>query len=276
MLRFERWVKGHLAEYKLERLGIVQRGLYIKNKKRYSHILPTSMQKLNIIETYRKEFWEYFAQKKNTITLHDGFSHLNSSQAMCFNLFFPLLYENKLKTFLDIIGINCEIEHSLRAEFEKVIFTKENTHFDFYMETDHQRIFFETKYAEQDFGSADPDIRHTVKYEKIYARGQGFANINPQYQKKDKFLTHYQIVRNMWYIRKENNDYLIFIYPKINEKIAKYKKLILEEIPTTDIKNRIKIIYLEELVADIQKNIVANEHNLATHFKLFKEKYFPK
>ncbi len=276
MFKFGKWVKKHLTEYKLERMGIIQKGIYTKNKKRYSHILPISMQKLNIIETYRKEFWEYFIQNRTKINLHDGFNHLNSSQAMCFNLFFPLLYENKLESLLNIIGINCKAESLLKSEFEKVIFPRENTHFDFYMETDNQRIFFETKYAEQDFGSADSDIRHTVKYEKFYAKGRGFNNINPRYREKAIFLKHYQIVRNIWYIRNDYNDYLIFIYPKINEKIARYKKLILAEIPATDIKNRIKIIYLEELVADILKNTEVKEHKLAAHFELFKEKYFPK
>jgi hypothetical protein len=52
----------------------------------YDHILPINQNEKNIITEIRSEFWSFF--KLNNIKLHQYFHHLNSSQALCFNLFF--------------------------------------------------------------------------------------------------------------------------------------------------------------------------------------------
>src|SRR4051794_35516427 len=85
---YQELLKRHLADYKLNRLGVIQNGLWKGNGRRYAHILPVELQRLNIIEGYRAEFWKYWPR---TRSLHSDFHHLNSSQAMCFNLFFPML-----------------------------------------------------------------------------------------------------------------------------------------------------------------------------------------
>ena len=105
-------VKRHLADYKKERLQIVEDGVFKQNKKHYKHILPENLKELNIIEIYRKEFWDYSFMNED-IKLHVDFHHLNSSQAMCFNLFYPLIHEyvishnyrnyDFIKCFLDTI-----------------------------------------------------------------------------------------------------------------------------------------------------------------------------
>jgi hypothetical protein len=76
MKTYSEEIKKHLKEYKENRLGIYDCGKW--NGKEYNHILPRSLKKLNIIEAYRKEFWEYFT---NSLTKkdHKDFHHLNSS-----------------------------------------------------------------------------------------------------------------------------------------------------------------------------------------------------
>ena len=65
----------------------------------YPHILPKEKKDLNIIEGIRNDFWPYL--NKTDIKLHQYFHHLNSSQALCFNLFFPLIKnEENLLTYL--------------------------------------------------------------------------------------------------------------------------------------------------------------------------------
>ena len=77
-------IKNHLSEVKFRKLTNSSGQWRGKN---YTHILPKDQYKLNILEEIREDFWIYFT--KNDITLHTNFHHLNSSQAMCFNLFFP-------------------------------------------------------------------------------------------------------------------------------------------------------------------------------------------
>jgi hypothetical protein len=95
---FSQGIKNHLSEYKIKRLGVDQNGTWTKTLEEYSHILPELLLRLNIIETYRKEFWEYRSRQPE-IKLHKDFHHLNSSQAMCFNLFFPFVADQDFQRF---------------------------------------------------------------------------------------------------------------------------------------------------------------------------------
>lgn len=151
MKDYNHHVKDHLAEYKTKRLKISENGIWIKNKRKYPHILPKESERLNILEPYRDQFWEYRKQRPD-LKLHRDFHHLNSSQAMCFNLFFPLLIDKDLRPVLlkDILGCNTGLISGF--EFEKVIDPKENTNFDLFLRLkDKTRIFFEIKYSEPDF-----------------------------------------------------------------------------------------------------------------------------
>src|SRR5438876_813912 len=46
----------HLADYKLSALGVKKNGIWRKNHREYAHILPSVVQRLNILEPYRDEF----------------------------------------------------------------------------------------------------------------------------------------------------------------------------------------------------------------------------
>lgn len=84
-------MKKHLAESKRQRLGIDEDGVWRGNTKAYAHVLPEALQRLNILEPVRREFWQYHAEHQHSLVLHTDFHHLNSSQAFAFNLFFPFL-----------------------------------------------------------------------------------------------------------------------------------------------------------------------------------------
>ncbi len=80
-------MKAHLAAYKRHSLGVSEDGVWAKTGNSYPHILPTDRQQLNILEPFRHEFWAYCEAHKPAIRLHRDFHHLNSSQALTFNLF---------------------------------------------------------------------------------------------------------------------------------------------------------------------------------------------
>ena len=81
-------LRRHLSEYKLSRLGISEEGIWRRNGKRYPHILPESHRVENLLETYRADLDAYI-ERTSTLERHRDFHHLNSSQAMCLNLFYP-------------------------------------------------------------------------------------------------------------------------------------------------------------------------------------------
>ena len=168
-MNFERRTKRWLSDYKANVLGVMEAGTFTYRGGIYpsSHILPISKTELNIIPSIRERFWRWFIDQE--IALHRYFHHLNSSQALCFNLFFPLLVEgsrglNSLLTSLGVPGAA-----GADGAFEFVPDPNENTHFDFMIALGPRaRVYFEIKYTEAMFSSAIQDAEHLSKFERVY------------------------------------------------------------------------------------------------------------
>jgi hypothetical protein len=154
---------GNLAEYKASTLGIHSNGFWKKNKKEYPHILPLDVGQRNVLEPYREEFWTWFGTQ--TIKLHSDFHHLSSSQAMCFNLFFPFVAEEGkyLQKLRDVFAVDGVIRE---ARFEVIFNSQEATNFDFCITAD-SKILFELKLTEDAFGGATRGESHLSKFERV-------------------------------------------------------------------------------------------------------------
>ncbi|NLE23941.1 MAG: hypothetical protein GX625_01155 [Clostridiaceae bacterium] len=213
---FNNRVKEHMAKYKVSKLGIEKDGLY--NNKPYKHILPEKMSSYNIIENYREDF--YSSLYKENIKYHKCFHHLNSSQAMCINFFYPLIKEDKIKILLDVIGVNDGQNNEVgEVCFEKGSHLKERTSFDFYIKLlSGIEVFFEIKYTEEGFGKTDIDDKHKRKYEEKYKKVlEANDEINQENINEQYFLNNYQLMRNIIHI--SDRRYIVFLYPKENHKI---------------------------------------------------------
>jgi hypothetical protein len=137
-----------------------------KNKQEYEHILPDEYEHLNYASLYRSELLQFIRQNK--YKLHSP-THLNSSQIMCFNFFYPLMKEGELDQLAKIIKVN---ESVSKAEFELVPEVNEGTNIDFMLEfKSGRRALFEIKYSESSFGSRNFSklkLMDQDKYEKKY------------------------------------------------------------------------------------------------------------
>lgn len=249
MKHFKGHIYSHLSKYKNENITS-KNGFW--REKEYQHILPNKSDyyKLNILEHIRDDFWNYFEGKN--LKKHPNFNHLNSSQALCFNLFFSLFYPKvdllnllfhkifKIPTKLTIID----------CDFEKILDKDESTNFDFYASlSDDYKILFEIKYTENEFGKAKKDENHIEKYHKIY-KNKLSGKIKNEFNNSDYVLDNYQIMRNVSYL--DDKTFLVFILPKENEKLKNLDKIINETLKSS-LLNNVKIIYLEDLIAQILK-----------------------
>lgn len=164
-------LKDHFRNYKRDVLGVVRNGNW--HGVEYAHILPSDRRERNIIEPYRDEFWDYWAaQEKEGRHLHEGFSHLNSSQGFCFNLFFPFLADDGqlLDSLPAIFGLPSE--HIRSAEFE--CRAQDGTYMDFCFSTDRRRVLLEIKLSEAGFGTAPEDEEHIRKLDTVYATRRSY------------------------------------------------------------------------------------------------------
>jgi hypothetical protein len=185
-----------------------------RNGQRYPHILPQQKYQLNILPSFRDEFWKWFPNQR--IQLQRDFHHLNSSQALCFNLFYPMLRDNGqgLAALSSAMGIADLPKTGAAFEFQPD--PDEGTCIDFSLPLQSAtRVNFEIKYTETEFGSAKADKAHLEKFERTY-KSRLAGRFKESFYCAERFLKHYQIARNVWHLNEAARDIAVFLFPSAN------------------------------------------------------------
>ncbi len=267
----------HLSQYKRDVLGVQEDGIFPYRGQNHpkSHILPREPidhQKKNVLERYRAQFWEESDFAK--IKLHRFFHHLNSSQALCINLFYPLIYEKKLDFFLRILGIAPELD--LGALFEKksdIEKAARRTSFDFYVQLSSARsIFVEVKYTEPGFGQAKNDDEHRAKFRNTYLPlVEKSLFLVDKCQEEEFFLRHYQILRNLVHI--SDIDRVVLLFPSANTAVKKEADDAKKQLLTDAGRAMLRIVFLEEFVSFLEGQCMGS--SLDGYYQDFRTKYLP-
>jgi hypothetical protein len=258
-------LKDHLVAYKSNVLGVARSGTWYQRE--YGHILPVDRRERNITEPYRDEFWNYWAeQEKQGKRLHQGFPHLNSSQGLCFNLFFPFLADGgQLISLLSaVLGLpNQTIE---RAEFE--YHAPDGSYVDFFLSMKGKDVYFEVKLSETEFGAAPEDEEQIRKLDRIYAGRE--LRFTPAFCEQKSFFENYQILRTIWQMRLDYDDEVFFVYPKGNGQLREAKTVI-RTCTRPPLSTRVHVLYLEDLLDSIER-LRLNDRARA-HYGQFRDKY---
>lgn len=250
-LNFKARVIKHLEGSKTNVLKISEKGLYHHKGKDlpYAHILPKEKADYNLLKKYRSSYIVYRSMKR--IVPHKYFHHLNSSQAMCINFFYPLMEKKRLGAILSLLGIPGE------PVYDRTCFDKEselegkntrNTNFDFYMETsEKKKVFFEIKYTEDDFAKNKTDAEHMDKYKRTYA---GLVKkslaLAEDVRNEAFFLTNYQVMRNLVHI--DADSYVVFVYTEGNKVIANSARIAKTEMLKEEWRDHLILLTWEELL----------------------------
>jgi hypothetical protein len=263
---YQQRAKSHLSSYKRKRLGVRARGVWLRNGRPYPHILPQPLYQLNILETIRTQFFGHLSHRE---ALHRDFHHLTSSQALCFNFFFP---------FVGLTGVSAEpLFRALRlplrsiqdSGFEHVPDAEEGTNFDFWMTDGADEIFVEVKFTEGGFGRAKVDAKHLDKLEKIY-RPRLEDKVRSEALDPPIFCANYQLLRNVAYT--SPNAYSVFLLPRANDKLHKGIEF-LQEVLRPAIKRRVRVIYLEDALQSLLTMASKLPPIAAAHQVMMVEKY---
>ena len=265
---------AHLSRYKIDVLGVTEDGIF-KHKGRdipKSHILPTGLSDRNIMQRYRQRFYE---SEHSKIKFHRFFHHLNSSQALCINFFYPLVVENKLELFLNFLRVYSAIE--LVSEFEKesdLERAKSRTSFDFYVQLDGSRkIFIEAKYTEDGFATGKKDQKHREKFHETYLPIllEKSAYLEPECRDESFFLDHYQVLRNLVHVNE--TDFVVLFFPSANARVAKQAAYARDHLLTEKGKERLRIVFLDEIVSYLETECASGALN--GYYQEFRAKYLP-
>ena len=271
MASYDSCLKDHLSNYKVTQLGVSDDGIWKGNGKSYSHILPECHKRLNILETIREQFWAYL-QSNLQLKLHMDFHHLNSSQAMCFNLFFPFfgLPDSDPTPLLAALGLPAEDVDAW--EFEFIPDPAEGTNFDFWIHLgSDSEVFFEIKLSESAFGSCKPDESHKQKREGFY-RDRLKHKCSLEALEDDFFFENYQLLRNLSYVDRHKDHSLIVLLPKENKSLTpgedRFRSVLLPEV-----KPFVKIVYMESLLDQLRMDCSQYPDLINEHLDHFEMKY---
>ena len=270
-MTYQNEIKEWLSEFKMTHFKGLGNGIWKRNKKQYSHILPVNNLFDNFLPQYKAELTDYI-QKNKKIKLHQDFHHLNSSQAMCLNMFYPLIKEKKLDLLVKALKLDSD-----SIDYDSVCFEKKSiiekgyrpTSFDFYFRTNNgKEIYFEIKYTEQEFGNAKRDQEHFDKYESVYKKH--CSAIDSKYCNCVNFLDNYQLMRNVIHISK--NSYVVFIFPENNKKIKQKAEFAKSVLVKSDFQQNVINLTWEHLLGYID-SIKLDSDKLTTQMTDFKDKY---
>jgi hypothetical protein len=270
MSKYVKSIQRQLGEYKRARLGVKEAGIYLHKGKevRHAHILPKDLKWLNILEGYRSEVRTY-VDSDRAIRLHKYFHHLNSSQALALNLFFPFFEGGALASsaLLRALGIPGRLEQ-WRCEYLPV--ASERTNVDIASRSDGSWTYCEVKLTEQEFGQAKGEPRHFEKLERTYGPVLR-THCSSELLEPTIFFEHYQILRNIWLAARTPDGRALFLLPSRNETLWAPLARVLDGLDDS-LRERIRVVKLEALLADLStdKN---NEPKLRWHAEQLSEKY---
>jgi hypothetical protein len=160
-----------------------------------------------------------------------------------------------------------------KLAFEYVEDPEENTHFDFFAELESgEKIYFETKLAELGFGTGDLGERHREKLTRLYApRLAGL--VDAKWLEPEAFFRRYQLLRNLCYLDRPGN-LLYLVLPRANESLQQALR-VLPEITAGALKDRVRVLYVEELLEKLKAPLRGRDEALKAHYREFREKYLP-
>ncbi|HYR36789.1 MAG TPA: hypothetical protein VEQ87_21060 [Burkholderiales bacterium] len=279
MMTYEERLRAHLAKYKFRVLRVLESGAWrgartgVLAKRPY--ILPPGQQRLNILAPFRERFWAELdaAGGERRVQLHRDFAHLTSSQAMGFNLFYPLVADRDwARAFLQgVLGLKDAAPRTLAFEYAED--PEEGTHFDFFIELERGgRVYLEARLCELGFGATDLDERHGEKLAKVYAPRLS-ALVEPKWLEPDAFFRRYQLLRSLCYLDKPES-LLFIVLPRANEPLRKALD-VLPEITAGALRSRVRTLYLEEVLEKLSALLRGRDEALKAHYREFAEKYLP-
>jgi hypothetical protein len=278
MMSYEERLRAHLAKYKFRVLRVLESGAWrgartgVLAKRPY--ILPAEHQRLNILAPFRERFWaEFDGVAERAPRLHRDFAHLTSSQAMCFNLFYPLVVDREwARAFLQgPLGLKDALPRSLAFEYAED--PDEGTHFDFFIELERGgKVYLEARLCELGFGATELDERDRDKLARIYAPRLS-ALVDAKWLEPDAFFRRYQLLRSLCYLD-QPQSLLVIVLPRANQPLRKALEP-LPEITAGALRDRVRILYLEDVPERLASLLRGRDETLKAHYREFAEKYLP-
>jgi hypothetical protein len=275
MMTYQERLRTHLVKYKFRVLGVLANAAWKGPRTgavaEQPHILPAADARLNILAPYRSRFWQEFDRGEGR-SLHRDFAHLSSSQAMCFNLFYPLTVDREWAAafFQGVLDVK---DAPRTLAFEYVEEPGEATRFDFVAAlASGARVHFETRLAELGFGTVDLPPRERFNLLSRHTpRLSGL--VEAKWLEPDVFFRRYQLFRALACLERPASS-LYLVVPRANESLQQ-ALAILPEITAGALEKRVRVLYLEDALERMKPLLRGRDEALKQHYREFRDKYLP-
>lgn len=247
-IQYTETLRAQLAQYKREELKVSEDGLWVRNGLAYPHILPAPVSDLNLCAPLRAELLALIAQRPSW-TRHRDFHHLNSSQAMCWNLLMPaLVVPGGLKALGAALVTPTAIED---VDFETILDTAELTNFDSVLNLQGGgRVHIEAKLTENEFGSAKPNEERLRKLTETYIprlRGK----VPDRLLEAEGFFANYQLLRNLSYLRGAD-DRLLLLLPRAHAGLVHQAEVFRNSV-LPPWQSQVALVFMEDLIERLEQ-----------------------
>ncbi|HWI37649.1 MAG TPA: hypothetical protein VNU64_14440 [Burkholderiales bacterium] len=275
-MNYQDRLRSHLVKYKFRVLGVLSSGAWKGARTgalaERPHILPAGQERLNIVSPYRDRFWAEFGRGEGH-ALGGDFAHLTSSQALGFNLFYPLVVDRAWASAFvqELLGLK---DATVRAAaFEYSADPHEGHHFDFFAELDSgERLYFEPRLAEIGFRTLDVPPRERDRLLERYARRLA-GLVEPKWLEPDEFFRRYELLRALSCLQRPQHR-LYLVLPRENQSLSQ-ALAILPDIATAAAAERVHMLYLEDAVEGLRALARGRDEHLRKHYRELREKYVP-
>ena len=271
MSEYTKDLQRQLTAYKRLRLGVREPGIFLHKGKEvpYGYILPKELKWLNVLEPFRSEVHTYLDEHKG-IKLHKYFHHLNSSQALALNLFFPFFADGALSASMLLRALRVP-EQLVQWRLEYLPDPTEGTNVDVaWKGPSGAWTYCEVKLSEQEFGQANDDRRHLTKLEKTY--GPTLAPLcSGELLEPRTFFKHYQILRNVWLAAREPTASTLFLLPKRNSALWDPLQRVMDALQPS-LRARVYVAELEDVLRRLAQDADGTP-KLRWYAELLSEKY---
>ena len=275
-MNYQDRLRSHVVKYKFRVLRVLGSGAWKGPRTgalaERPHILPAGEERLNICAPYRDRFWDELRRGEGRALAGD-FAHLTSSQAMGFNLFYPLVVDKAWAgAFVqELLGLK---DAAVRAAaFEYAGDPHEGNHFDFFAELESgERLYFEPRLAELGFRTLDVPPRERDRLLERYARRLAGV-VEAKWLQPDEFFRRYELLRALSSLQRlENRLYLVL--PRANQSLSQ-ALAILPDLVSPSAVERVHVLYLEDAVEGLRALVRGRDALLRSHYDEFREKYIP-
>lgn len=264
-ISFAEALRNQLADYKRNELLVTEHGLWVQNNRPYPHILPAASSELNLCRSLRLEMLA-LVRGHSSWTKHRDFHHLNSSQAMCWNVLMPaLVLPGGLKHLGNAMGTPSPIA---AMNFEVIQDRVEFTNFDCVLQLDDGGIvYMEAKLTEREFGGAAKNAKRELKRTDIYTP-RLHDKVPPELLEEAAFFSNYQLLRNLSHL-KCASDRLVLLLPRANAGLVRqaesFRALVLPPWQA-----QVSLVFVEDL---LERLVTQPDTRARLHFEECQRKY---